>query len=112
MGSRSRSTSDERAHRIRSIPADTGAIELAEHRLESRTQLDEFHVAWQLCGGVHIGDAAAARHAGQENQAMALRLILSHIPIEILRCSAPVMKSVTALVDPFAVYRRLRIVGL
>ena len=43
---------------------------------------------------------------------MALRLIVRYVPIEIRRRAAPVMKSVTALLDPFAIHRRLRIVGL
>jgi hypothetical protein len=40
--------SDKRAHRIHSIPADTGAIELAENGLETRTQLDELYKSGQL----------------------------------------------------------------
>src|ERR1700680_4749270 len=107
MGSRSRSMSDERAHGIPSTPADTGAIELAEHRLETRAQLDEFHVTRQMRRGVHVGHAAPARHAGEKNQIMALRLVLRHIPLEIRRRATPVMKSVTALLDPLAIHRRL-----
>src|ERR1700688_1727652 len=101
MGSRSRSMSDERAHRIRSVPADTGAIELAEERLEAPAQLDELNVTGQLRRGVHIGHAAPARHAGEKRELMALLLIVRHVPIEIPRRPAPVMKSVAALVDPF-----------
>src|SRR5208283_140068 len=111
-GSRSKSTSDERAHRIRSVPPDAGAIELAENRLESRTQLDQFHIARQLRRGVHVGHAAPARHAGEKHEIMTLRLIMRHVPIEVARRAAPVMKSVAALIDPFAIHRRLRIVGL
>src|SRR6267154_2261291 len=102
--------SNERAHRIRSIPADTGAIELAENRLEPRTQLDEFDVTRQLRRGVHVGHAAPARHAGEKRERVALRLIVRYVPIEIPRRTTPVMKSVTALIDPFAIHRRLRIV--
>src|SRR6185437_4867687 len=112
MGSRSRSTSDEWAHRIRSVPAYTGSIELAEKRLESRTQLDELHIALELRGGIHVGHAAAARHAGDEREFMTLRLIVRHVPIEIPGRAAPVMESVTLLLDPLAIHRWFFIIGL
>src|SRR5665213_4363140 len=112
MGSRSRSTSDERAHRVRSVPADTGPIELAENRLESRTQLDQLHIARQLRGGVHVRHAAATRHAGDKCEVMTLRLIVRHVPIKIRRRAAPVMKSVTLLLYPFSIHRWFFIIGL
>src|SRR6185437_6715421 len=73
---------------------------------------DELHIALELRGGIHVGHAAAARHAGDEREFMTLRPIVRHVPIEIPGRAAPVMKSVTFLLDPLAIHRWFFIIGL
>src|SRR5271165_5488593 len=108
----SRSRSNERTYRIRTVPADAGAIEFAEQRLERLAEFDEFDVTRQHGGRVHVGHMTAARHSGEKYQCMPLGLILRYVALEVRGRAPPVMKAVAAAIDPLFIYGWCIVVGL
>src|SRR5450432_2424806 len=108
----SRFRSNERTHRIGSVPTDAGAIKFAEHRLETTAEFDEFHIARQQCSGVHVGHMAAARHAGEKYQLVPCCPIFLDVAVEVRGRASPVVEAVAAAFDPLAIHGRRIVVGL